>query len=136
MSQQRATVVVSFKAAATLSAYRIVKPGTANNQVALWDTATALMIGISQQDSQGGAGSSIMVAIGGTARVQAGASISAGACVTGQTATGLAIADTTNGFIDTTSATVPYAIGVALENAETNSVCEVLVMPRLTRFLD
>lgn len=137
MSQTHGTpVMYSFKAAATVSAYRIVKPGTAANQVATWDTATAVMLGISQQASVGGTGTSVLIAVYGAAKLMAGASISAGAVVTGQTATGLGIAETTNGFIDTTSATVPYNIGIALDAADTNSVFEVLMQPHAIRFTD
>lgn len=137
MSQVHGTPFLgSFKVAATVTANVIVKPGTAANQVAIWDTATAFMIGVSQQASSGGTGTSVAIALGGCAKLTAGASVSSGAAITGQTTTGYGIEDTSRGFIDTTSATVPYAIGIALDAGDTNSVFEVLIMPRNIRFVD
>lgn len=134
MSQRHGSQsLVSFKAsAATLSAYVLVKPAGAN-LVALWDTVTAYMMGISQQQSQGGANSSVQVAIGGCAVLTAGASVSAGAFITGTT-TGLGIEDTSNGLMKTSTASVPFGIGIALDAADTNSTFEVLIMPRMSRW--
>ena len=136
MSQVHGTwPVVSFKcAAATLPAYVIVKPGTAGNTVALHDTNTAQIIGITQQQSQGGIGSSVLVALNGCAKVQAGASVSAGAVLIPQTATGYAIEDAAGGFINTTTALVNFSLGLALDAGDTNSVIEVLLRPQQIRW--
>ena len=136
MSQFRQGPNVSFKVnqATTLSAYRIVKPAAGNNSVALWDTATAHILGVTLEDSKGATGTSVLVAIYGTARLGAGASVSAGALVTGQTATGLGIEDASRGYMDTATAIVAYTLGIALDAADTNSVFEVLIRPSNLRF--
>ena len=136
MSQVRGTWThVSFRAAsATIPAYVIVKPGTAAGTVALHDTNTAQIIGITQQQSQGGANSSVLVALMGCAKVQAGASVSAGAVLIPQTATGYAIEDATGGFINTTTALVNFSLGLALSAGDTNSVIEVLLRPQQIRW--
>lgn len=126
MSIQRAPVNISFLVSATISAFRIVKP-TGANRVGTWDTATAHILGVAQEDSKGGSDTSVLVCIGGTARTMAGASISAGALITAQTATGLAI-EAGTGLIDTTTSAVPKLLGLALDAADTNSVCEVLLI--------
>lgn len=134
MSQRHGSQsLVSFKASGvTLSAFVIVKPAGAN-LVALWDTTTSMMMGISQLMSQGGANSSVQIAIGGCSNLIAGASVSAGAFITGTT-TGLGIEDTSLGFINTATTTVPFGIGIALDAADTNSTFEVLIMPRTVRW--
>lgn len=111
---------LSFKAAATLSAYTVVKV-SADNTVAAYDTTTAQAVGITQQGSQGGAGSSVVVALLGCCKVTAGAAISAGAIVMANNA-GQAITR------DTTTA---KALGIALDAGETNSTVEILLTPDL-----
>ena len=122
--------------AATIPAYRLLAPAAGNNSVALWVTATSFMFAVSQDASGGATGTSVLAAISGCAKLMGGASVSSGALVTGQTATGLGIEASQRGFIDTTAATVPYAIGIALDAADTNSVFEVLVQPQFIRALD
>lgn len=134
MSQVHGTpTLVTFRvnSAATISAYRLLAPAAGGNSVQLWATSTSIMFAVSQDQSYGATGTSILAAIGGCAKLAAGASVSAGAIVTGQTATGLGIADTTNGVWNTTTSVVPYAIGIALDAADTNSVFEILIQPRL-----
>ena len=111
---------LSFKAAATLSAYTVVKV-SADNTVAAYDTTTAQAVGITQQGSQGGTSSSVMVAVLGCCKVTAGAAISAGAIVMANNA-GQAITR------DTTTA---KALGIALDAGETNSTVEILLTPDL-----
>ena len=120
----RAQTVLSFEAAATLSAYRIVKPTTANH-VGLWDTSTAQIIGVTLDDSTGGSDSSVAIVIAGTAKVACGASVSTGALVCAQTATGLLIE--TGAIPTTATSTFPKMLGIALQSGSTNSVIEVLL---------
>lgn len=137
MSQVHGTPVqVTFKVndSATISAYRLLAPAPGGNSVALWKTATSAMIAISQGNSRGATGTSILAAVGGCANLVAGASVSAGAMITGQTDTGLGIEDTSLGFFTTATTASPFAIGVALNAADTNSTFEVLIMPRLARW--
>jgi hypothetical protein len=139
MSQQHGTpeqVTFRVNGAATISAFRILAPAAGNNSVDIWRTATSFMFAVSQMDSRGATGTSVLAAIGGCAKCVAGASISSGALVTAQTDTGLGIEASQRGFIDTTAATVPYAIGLALDAADTNSAFELLVRPQFVRFLD
>lgn len=127
MSQKRGTNEVNFRnSGATIPAYRVIKP-SGNNTVALWDTATAIMIGLSQEqcDSLG----AIQVAIGGTAKGQAGASVSAGALLTGLTATGEVIECLAGSLLATTTTAIPRTIGVALQTGDTGAAIEVLIMP-------
>ncbi len=139
MSQVHGTpVLATFRVngAATIPAFRLLAPAAGNNSVDLWATATQFMFAISQDQSSGATGTSIVAAIVGCGKLMAGASVSSGSLVTGQTATGLGIEASQRGFIDTTAATVPYAIGIALDAADTNSVFEVLIQPQFVRFLD
>jgi hypothetical protein len=134
MSQVHGTpVIVTFKAAATLSAYRVVKLSAANT-VNLWDTISAFHIGITQQDSQGGTNSSVAVGVGGFLTAQALASITAGDLLVAQTATGLVLTDTTVGFIATSTTLLPFSLGIAMRAADTNSTLEVLWRPSNVRF--
>ena len=125
MSQRRAVVEVSFTAGETLAAFRIVGPSSGTSAVQLWDTSTALFTGVTQDSSSGGTGSSVLVAIGGACKVVCDASVSAGAILTGQTATGLAIAGVNTS--DTHTTTLPRSIGVALQAGSTNAVIEMLI---------
>jgi len=125
---------VSFKASATLAAYVIVKPGTGANLVALHDTNTAQIIGVTQQASVGGANSSVLVALNGCAKVTAGASVSSGAILIPQTATGFAVEDGAGGYINTATALANFSLGLALDAGDTNSTIEVLLRPQQIRF--
>lgn len=126
MSQKRASTEISFAVSATLAAYVLVKPTGTRNQVGLWDTATALFAGISQEASSGGTGTAVLVAIGGSAKGQAGASVSSGALLTGQTATGYVIEASAN-TLNTTTTAIPRTIGWSNHAASTNGILEVFI---------
>lgn len=111
---------LSFKAAATLTAYTVVKV-SGDNTVAAYDTTTAQAFGVAQQASQGGAGSSVMVALLGCCKVTAGAAVAAGAIVMANNA-GQAI---------TRDTTTSKALGIALDTGETGSTIEILLQPDL-----
>lgn len=118
MSQQvPGGLVKSFQAAATLSANRIVALSAAN-QVGLWNTTTAMIIGVTLEDSRQ-TGQAIAVALGGTVKVLCNASVSAGAIVGPDTNTG-AIIERANAATNTAK-----TLGIALEAGSTNSVIEV-----------
>lgn len=121
MSQKRAQTVISMKAAATLAAYTVVGISAANT-VALRDTSTSMIFGVTTDDSMDGTGSSVAVCIAGTAKVLCGASVSAGSVVTVQTATGYAIEAAA---VNTTTSAIPKLLGIALQAGSTNAVIEV-----------
>lgn len=128
MSQQVNGVVKSFKALdASIPAYRVVFLAT-NGTVDLCETSTVMGFGISAQDVST-AGEAIPIILGGTAKAQCGASVSAGALLTWQTATGLVVEAVANS-VGTATAIVPKAIGISLENGDTNSIIEILVAPQ------
>lgn len=121
MSQVHGTwPLLSFKAAATLSAYTVVKV-SAGNTVAAYDTTTAQALGVTQQASKGGANSSVLVALLGCCKVTAGAAISAGDVVMANNAGQVIARDTTTS----------KAVGIALDAGETNSTIEILLTPDL-----
>lgn len=124
MSQSRNSIYASFKAGDTLSAQRIVRLSAANT-VDLAVTATSMGFGITSDGADSGA--AIQVTILGTAKVACGASVSAGAFVTWQTDTGLAVEATH--LNNTAASVIPNAIGLALEAGSTNGVIEVLISP-------
>lgn len=126
--------LVTFKVNdSTIPAYRLLAPAAGDNSVALWKTATSIMFAVSQAESKGATGTSVLAAIAGCALLTAGASVSAGAVITGQTATGLGIERTTNIVGSLTAAAFPFAIGVALGAADTNSTFEIVIQPQLFR---
>jgi hypothetical protein len=128
--------LVTFKVNdSTIAAYRLLAPAAGNNSVALWKTATSIMFAVSQAESKGATGTSVLAAIAGCALLTAGASVSAGAVITGQTATGLGIESALNTVAGAslTAGSVPFAIGVGLEAADTNSTFEIVIQPRLIR---
>lgn len=126
IGQTRAQTLVSLKANATMSAYRIVKL-TAANTVGLHDTSTSLIFGVTVDDSQGGTNSAVKVAIDGTAKVACAASVSVGAIVTAQTTTGLLVEASGHTFTNTTTSLIPKVLGIAMASGSTNSVIEVLL---------
>jgi hypothetical protein len=128
MSVKRHTVEVNYEARQTLSAYVVVKPATTGNGVLLHDTATAYIKGITQDASIGGTGTAVLVAIGGTAKAQAGASVSSGSLLTVQTATGYVIEVTTS-VLNTTSTVIPRTVGLANGKGSTNALIEVDFAP-------
>lgn len=111
---------LSFKAAATLSAYTVVKVSAANT-VAAYDTTTAQAFGVTQQASQGGANSSVLVALLGCCKVTAGAAVSAGDVVMANN----------SGYAITRDTTTSKALGIALDAGETGSTIEILLTPDL-----
>lgn len=129
-------VVKSFRASASIPAFVVVAPAATNAavEVATHATATVMIVGVSlHAASTGGA---ISVAIGGTARVSANASISAGALLGVLTATGFVIeASSTFGLLaaSLTNATINRTLGLALSNASTNGTVQVLLNPNNSR---
>jgi len=125
MSQENNGTIISCKAANTnVTAYKIVAV-SAENTVALWDTVTSAILGVSSMDAAA-ANSAVGVVINGTVRVQCGASVGAGSVVCPQTATGKCIEATNT--LNTTTTVIPRTLGIALENGSTNSVIEVALM--------
>ena len=118
MSQYTRDFVRSFVAGADLSAkqYRLVKLGTGTNEIVLASSATDRIIGVLQEKPK--LGQPGQVAILGTSKVVAGGTISKGDCITSDS-NGRAIAATTAG--DT-------VIGIALENAVSGDIFEILLV--------
>ena len=119
--------ILSFKAAQTLSAYRVVRLSAANT-VNLSDTVTSGVLGVTTQDAAG-TDAAAAVCVSGTAKIQCAASISAGAIVTFQsnTTSGL-IMEVGASVLNTTTTQLPFAVGRALTAGSTNSVIEVSLM--------
>jgi len=127
--QGRNCINFNVNAAATIPAYRVLKLAATSGVprgVALWDTATAAIAGISQEQSVGNTGTSIWTAISGTAKAQAGASVSASALLTALTATGEVVEATVPTF-NTTTGNLPFLIGHALESGATGAAVEILI---------
>lgn len=123
-------VVKSFRASASIPAFVVVTPAATNAavEVALWATALANILGASKHAASTGGG--LAIVIGGSARVLAGASISAGALLSVQTATGFAVEMTANntGLAASLTATViPKQLGLALSNATASGTVQVLL---------
>lgn len=115
--------IISCYAAATLSAYRVVSLSGLNT-VALYTTSTSLIFGVSATDTIA-ASTSVAIVVGGPALVACGASVSAGAVVAVQTATGLIVEAL---HISTsTSSAIPKLVGVAMQAGSTNAVIEVML---------
>lgn len=132
MSQTRGMVGVNFRnSGATIPAYRIVGV-SGDDTVSLWATATTQMVGIAQEQADSLA--SVFVAIYGSAKGEAGASVSAGSVLSGLTATGQVIASTA--LQDTVTTDIPFMIGLALQSGSTNAAIEVLVRPTHWRILN
>lgn len=126
----------SFRAAATLSAYRVVSPDTAGSEshvrLIQIPTQTSLILGISQASAT--TDLAVDVVGLGYSKVAAGASVSAGAILTFVTSTGYVIEGTAQ--YDTTTTAVPRQIGIALGTGiATDAILEAFVMPVLVRKL-
>lgn len=112
----------SFIAIESIGAYRVVAVN-ANSvnysiQMELADTSTSVAVGIIQDDvSTNGTAD---VATAGLARAICGASVSAGAILTWQTATGRVIEVANN-----TTTAYSKTIGIALYPGDTNSIIQV-----------
>lgn len=130
MAQEVNGTIKSFKAASgSVPAYRIAVL-TAANTVGVTFTATSVLVGITTNDASA-TGVAVGVVVDGTAKCSCGASVSAGAVLTGQTDTGKCIEATA--LLNTTTTVIPRTIGVALGKGSTNSVIEVLVIPNNIR---
>lgn len=129
MSQFSNQIVKSFIANQSITAYTVVtRAATSTYSVAPWNTITAQIIGIAQNN--GSTGDAIEVCFGGTSKVYCAASISTGAIVGPNTVT----ANLTGGIgsvIERVSLFTVTAsnktVGVALEAGSTNSLIEVLI---------
>ncbi len=133
MSQVTVQQIGSFKAGATISAYRLVGPHTttAERTVAQWATATSIILGVSTDDYNSDAAAAIVV--GGSAKAQCGASVTMWTPATGQTDTGKII-DSSSLAATAASLVIPFLAGVPLENGSTDGIVELLVRPSNVRF--
>ena len=113
----------SFRAAESIGANLVVAVNaTGENQCQLADTSTSMPLGVIQDAvSTNGAAN---VVIFGVTRAQAGASVSSGAQLTWQTATGKVIEVTNN-----TTTAIDRVIGIAIQSGSTNSTIKILVNP-------
>lgn len=120
MSQELNRFIKTFiVGGSTITAGRVVKfTGTA---VTLWDTETAFPLGISQDTYDPSTTASIILA--GTVKAVADASIAVGAIIQAAT-NGNIVTKPAAGYTSTASAKV---LGIALENASTNSVIEIFL---------
>jgi hypothetical protein len=130
MSQIRNSIHASFQAAASITAYCAVagfSTAAANiNQVALWDTETKAIIGMSADDYSTNAGADIIIM--GSAKGLCSASVTQWKPVAAVTGTG-ALLESTNTASTVASAVILPQAGIALANGSANSVIEVLVRP-------
>lgn len=123
----------SFRAGASVSAYRVVAPDTATSnghvRVIQIPTTTSFILGISQQVATA-VDMAIPVVYTGYTKAAAGASVSAGALLTFVTTTAYVI-EQANGTIATLTATtvgtiLPKFIGIALgTGVNTDAVIEI-----------
>lgn len=114
-------------------AYRVVAPSAVGDHYAgVHETGTSLILGISQEDASA-TGQAWPIRIAGTSKAVCGASVSCGAILIPQTATGKVIEGTISA--NTTTTALPRSVGVALEKGSTNSVIEVLIaINNITRY--
>lgn len=136
MAEKNSPYLLNFTVnGATIPAYRIVKnaaTAAVPRGVALWDTATAFIMGLSQEISSDATGGAAFVAVGGTAKANCGASVSAGALLTGLTATG-EVVEVTAHVLNTTTTVVPRTVGQAMRSGSTAAAIEVYVSPNNLR---
>ena len=135
MSQRNNPTLVNFNVnGATIPAYRIAKQASTSTvvrAVALWDTATAFIIGLTTEQS-GATNTAVQVAVGGTAKGQCGASVSAGSLLTGFTTTGEVVEAAAN-VLNTTTTVIPRTVGQAMQVGNSGSAIEVYVNPNNIR---
>lgn len=113
---------ISMKVAATLTAYRIVKPGTAANTAALAAAATDKLIGITQDDVKD-TNQAIPVAVGGLSKLVFNDSCAIGGLVTSDNlGFGVPAVATTAGVN-----VVGILIGPAVQT--TGTIAHVLIQP-------
>ena len=120
----------SFRAAATLSAYRVVTPDTALAaafvRLIQIPSTTFSILGVSQQSATTDQATPV-ISFGYT-KVTGEASISAGALLTFVTTTGraIALAGQVTTTINTAGAALPKLLGIALQNGTaTDAVVEI-----------
>jgi hypothetical protein len=124
-AESSAGKVASFKAASTLSAYRVVRL-TAANTVGYWDTLTANIIGVTLEDAKA-AGSSVAVQLDGVARVTClDASVNAVGLLVGPS-TDNAGQIVLRAAADTSTATFTKTLGIAAETGATGASIRVLL---------
>lgn len=122
-AESSAGKVASFKAASTLSAYRVVKLSAANT-VAYWDTQTANILGVTVEDAKA-AGASVAVQLDGLARVTTlDASVNAVGLLVGPST------DNSGQIVlraqpDTHTANFPKILGLACETGATGASIRV-----------
>lgn len=130
MAQIRNSIHASFQAAGTITAYCAVagfSTASANiNQVALWDTETKAVIGLSYDYFEPSTG--VDVVIMGSGKALCSASVTQWKPVSAITLTGQMI-ESTNTASTVASAVILPQVGLALANGSANSVIEVLVRP-------
>lgn len=118
--------IFSFHADSTIAAYRVVRATGVAMQVALHNTTTAHILGVTINDSQGGSDSSIAVATAGIVKCACASSVSAGSIVTAQSATASGLIEMAGNTVNsTTTSAVPKLLGIALQSGSTNSVIAV-----------
>lgn len=114
---------LSFKVGDSLSAYRVVKLNAAN-QVALWDTVTAVPVGITTDEAPN-ANANIPVAVAGRAKLYFNDTCAVGALVGINSAgQGIPLVASTAGVWS-----IGQLVGAAV--AATGTIAEVLVKPAL-----
>lgn len=117
---------ISFRANESIGAFLCVAVNASTSaqeiRMELADTSTSMPLGIIQ-DAVSTNGSAEVVQLG-VARGQCGASVSAGAILTWQTATGKVIEIANN-----TTTSMDRSIGIALHQGSTDSVIKVMVNP-------
>lgn len=125
MSQVRLQQYASFRAGDTLAAFVVVGMSAANT-VTVPTAGTVIGLGMTQDTANSGA--SVNVVMAGSAKLLSNSSITAGDLV-GYNTDGTGTTTTKTGA--TTTVAFPKAIGVALENASTNTVFEVWINPHV-----
>lgn len=116
----------TFRANESIGAYLCVAANASSTSqflCELADTSTSVPLGIIQDavSTDGAANVSIL----GVCRAQCGASVSSGARITWQTATGKIV----EGAFNTTTGYSPHNLGVALQAGSTDAVIKVLLNP-------
>lgn len=126
----------TLRAAATVSAYRVVSPDTALSDQFIrpiqFPTLTSMILGVAQDSAT--TDQALPVDAFGFSKAAAGASVSAGAILAPVTVTGYVIEGTAQ--YDTTTTAVPRNIGIALQiGSLTDAAMEVFLAIDLVRKL-
>ncbi len=122
----RGAIINSYRATQSIGAFLVVAVAATTTafNVELADTATSAQVGISQDSASTNGAISILEL--GRGKAICGASVSAGAILSWQTATGKVVAVTNNTFT-----TFNPVIGRALESGTLDSRINILVNPGL-----